>query len=131
MTLRTTSLLAAVALAGLAVAAFAQGGGFDPGPPPPLPEATGDEAYPDDEPDADELASEEQEADSDGVIYESYEVVQPIPDTPGPATRMIEPPAQELVAAEPARSPARNPKLVKLERIAQAPARDKRVRIRQ
>lgn len=38
MTIRTASLLAAAALAGLATPVLSQDGRYDPGPPPPLPE---------------------------------------------------------------------------------------------
>lgn len=123
MTFRSASLLAAVALAGLAVAALAQGGGFDPGPPPPLPEAIEAEGDPDE-------VVEEQQGEDNEIVYESYEVVQPIDETPGPAARTIEPPTDEWVEAEPAPAPARSAKLIKLERVAQAPTPDKRVRIR-
>ena len=133
MSIRTVSLLAAVALAGLAVAALAQGGAFDP-------DATEAADAAQDAADAAASAAEEPQGVSDDIVYESYEVVQPIPDeTPGPAARTIEPPTEEFAEAEPApepaAAPARHSKLIKLERIAQAPAaspaRDKRVRIRQ
>jgi hypothetical protein len=129
MKVRSASLLAAVALAGVAVAGYAQGV-FDPGPPPPLPEAgeEADEVYSDDE-----LASEEQQSEPGEIVYESYEVVQPIPDEPGPAARTIEPPEeiveQQVDVQVEADPPVRRGKLVKIERVAQATAPGKRVRI--
>ena len=125
MKIRTASILAAVALTGLAVAAYAQGV-FDPGPPPPLPEEVEQAA----DAAADAAAAAEQ-AQPGEIVYESYEVVQPIPEEePGPAARTIEPPAGEWVeaeaASEPAVAPARSAKLVRIERVAQSP--DKRIR---
>jgi hypothetical protein len=124
MKIRSASLLAAVALAGVAVAGYAQGV-FDPGPPPPLPEAAEeDEVYADDGSDA-----EEQQSEPGEIVYESYEVVQPIPDEPGPAARTIEPPEEIVEQQVDAPAPVRRGKLVKIERFAQASAPDKRVRI--
>ena len=125
MRIRSASLLAAVALAGVAVAGYAQGV-FDPGPPPPLPEATeeADEVYADDE-----AVSEEQPGEPGEIVYESYEVGQPIPDEPGPAARTIEPPEELVEQQVEDPVPVRRGKLVKIERIAQAAAPDKRVRI--
>jgi hypothetical protein len=120
MKIRSATLLAAVGFAGLAAAAYAQGV-FDPGPVPPLPaeEAHWDEDSPEDE---------ALEGVSDEIVYEQYEVVQPIPDEATPAARAIEPPAddaaEQLVEAE---APAPRGKLVRLERAPAAPG--KRVRI--
>ncbi len=119
MKIRSAAVLAAAGLAGLAAAAYAQGV-FDPGPVPPLPEAqaewnegSGEEAI---------------DGPADEIVYEQYEVVQPIPDEPAPAERTIEPPAEDaadqLVEAE---APVGRGKLVRLERVSAAP--DKRVRI--